>query len=94
MNKIIIFFCIVAAVFAIAALIYVVGSIIREVHNASGKDRPSKKRKKYYEEDPTSDKLLLLMGALGVTSILVTGCVLAKQHSDSNKVWKAPRKKR
>ena len=86
MDQYMVWFCILASIFAVAALIYVIASIIRELRKRSHGDTRKPARRSgccpvACNSGRSSDRLALLLGAFGVTSVLVMGYSLAKQRS-------------
>ncbi len=86
MNPYVVIFCIVATIFAIATLIYVVGSIIKQLK----KKKVRKPRVVHTEEasSPPSCGWLLLGCALGAASGAVTACVVARCGKTARRISK------
>ena len=86
MNEWVKIFCIVAAVFAIATLIYVVGSIIKGIAKRS--------EEKHMQNNPPirTERVLLITGLLCAASGMLIGHAIAKER-DRKKDSKFPFRK-
>ena len=72
MKTYIVIFCIIAAVFAIAALVYVAGSIVY------GRAKRNEERRICRRESLRTEGVLLVTGLLCAASGLLLGCAIAK----------------
>ena len=88
MKTYIVIFCIVATVFAIAALIYVAGSI---VHGVSKRREERRFGKRAYRSSLRAEGVLLVTGLLCATSGLLLGWAIAK---DKDRCSASPSKHR
>ena len=78
MKTYIIVFCIIASVFAIAVLIYVIGSIVKSI------SRRAEEKRVYrgcYRSSLRTEGVLLVTGLLCAASGLLLGTAIAKQKN-------------